>query len=514
MKVILLSGGFGKRLFPLSRQYYPKQYIPIFNGKSLFELTIDRFNEENEIFVLTNKISLSFLENFRKGYKKDFKTIYEPFSKNTAVSIEYALQFFEDEDTIGVFPVDHLINDIKNFQNCISKAITLTDDSIVLIGIEPKKIETRFGYIEYNDNNVISFREKPDFELAKKYYESKRFLFNSGIYIFKKRIMQEQIQKFAGQIYDIGNQIGKLLKEKNLKIENSFYPDIKIENLFQKFPSISIDYAVIEKTDKLKVVKGEFDWNDLGNIDSLTNTLSNSISSDFGSSKKFHEISFFQIFDNDKNIDRNITKAETVDDNSNGKIFNDSDNNFCGNKIIGLNGKIYGIIGYSDCKIIDTEDVLLLIKDGYSDNIDKFYKWIENDTKKADTTKYHKTVLKPWGYFKDLYMNNNYSEDNDKYDEKNSCYKIKIIKINKGEQISLQIHKYREEYWTIIEGNGKVIIEDKEYYAEKGKQFFIPKNIRHQAIASKESELVFVEVQIGQIISEEDIIRLKDIYNR
>ncbi len=498
MKVTLLSGGKGKRLFPLSRQYFPKQYIPIFDGKSLLENTLKRFKAEDDIYILTNKISHSFLHYFHKNLNLTFKTIYEPISKNTAASIEYALQFFEDEEIIGVFPVDHLIKDTISFQICINNALKFVDDSIVLIGIEPKSIETRFGYIEYNGNDVISFKEKPNFELAKKYFESKRFLYNSGIFIFKKKIMQQEIQRFAKEIYDVGEEIGKKIKIKNIKVEDFFNPDFEIEKIFEKFPSISIDYAVIEKTDRLKVIKGEFDWDDLGNIDSLTNKMPSIFSNDFGIPVKMKESYFFEYYEDEKKEDENNEIENKLNKNRINELI---DNKVNKNKIIGLSEKAYGIIGFNDCKVIDTEDALLIVKNGKSNYVENFYNWVEKDDKRKDITKFHKTVLKPWGYYKNLY-------------EKENKYKIKVIKIEKGEQISLQTHQHREEYWTIIEGKGEIIIEDNKFNAEKGGQFFIPKNAKHQAIASKDFDLVFAEVQIGEILSEDDIVRIEDKYKR
>lgn len=506
MKVILLSGGKGKRLFPLSREYYPKQYIPIFNGKSLLQNTIERFNSSDDIYILTNKNSYSFLYHFNKDLKLSFKTIFEPISKNTAASIEYALQFFEDEEICGVFPVDHLIEDLYSFQNCIKKALDFVDDSIVLIGIEPKTIETRFGYIEYENNNVISFKEKPSFELAKKYFESKRFLYNSGIFIFKKKVMQQEIQKFCREIYEVGEEIHKKIDLKNKKIEDFFSPDTEIEKIYEKFPSISIDYAVIEKTDKLKVIKGEFDWDDLGNIDSLTNKIPSTFSSDFGIPTKMKKHPFFE-YSEKKNISEGKNKIEkdNIGKNKIGEYKIEEDksdvNKTSENKIIGLADKIYGIIGYDDCKVIDTEDVLLIVKKGKSNQVENFYNWIEKDIARRDIVKFHKTVLKPWGYYKNLY-------------EKENEFKVKIIKVNKGEQISLQLHHYREEYWTIIEGKGEIIIEDKRSIAEKGMQFYIPKNVKHQIIASMDFDIIFLEVQMGKTLSEDDIIRVEDKYKR
>lgn len=483
MKIILLCGGKGKRLFPLSREHYPKQFIPIFNGKSLFELTLERFSQNDYIYVITNKISSSFLLDFRKKSKVDYKIIYEPVSKNTAASVEYGLQFFDDEDIIGVFPVDHLVNDIENFQKCIKKALEFVENSIVLIGIRPDRVETRFGYIEYKNYDVISFKEKPDYETAKKYIDSGNFLFNGGIFIFKKKVMQQEMKKHAIDIYNTGEEIGKQIKNNRYNFEsnlNQFFPDSDLENTFFKFPSISIDYAVIEKTDKLKVIKSEFDWDDLGNIDALFKKIPSKFFSNFGIIDNVKESEIFEYCKKKDN--------DNVDENNQ-------------NKIIGLDGKSYGIIGYDDCNVIDTEDSLLIIKNGDSDDVEKFYNWIEKDKSKAEITKFHKTVLKPWGYYKNLY-------------EIENKYKIKIIKINKGEQISLQTHQHREEYWTIIDGKGKIIIDDKEYFAEKGKQFFIPKNSRHQAIASEEEDLLFAEVQMGEILSEDDIIRIQDKYKR
>lgn len=497
MKILLLSGGKGKRLFPLSREYYPKQFIPIFNGKSLIELTIERFASNPEIYeniyIITNKNSLSFISHLKKNINYDFNTIFEPISKNTAASIIYGLQFLDDEDIVGVFPVDHLVIDKKAFNKAILESLKFVDNSIVLLGIIPDRIETGFGYIEYKDNDVISFKEKPDFETAKKYVESKKFLWNSGIFIFKKKALMEECRRYRPDFFDLASRLKEIVKKNVFSKDKYFYPDDSIEKIFQSFESISIDFAIIEKTDKLKVIKTEFDWDDLGNIDSLTKKTEKALKGNFGSFDSLNDLNYFEYIDEkiDSKKDKSLLDS----------TIKSSEKNH--NSIIGYENKSYGIIGYDDCKIIDTEDILLVLKEGYSKDVEKFYNWIEtkNETEDKELLKYHKTVLKPWGYYKNIYdFSNN--------------FKVKLINISKGEQISLQFHQYREEHWIIVEGNGTIIIDDNKYKAKKSDKFFIPKKSIHQAIASEDEDLIFVEVQIGEILSEEDIKRIEDKYKR
>ncbi len=497
MKILLLSGGKGKRLFPLSREYYPKQFIPIFNGKSLIELTIERFisNPEiyDDIYIVTNKNSLSFISNLKKNKNYNFNTIFEPISKNTAASIIYGLQFLDDEDIVGVFPVDHLIIDKKAFNKVILESFKFVDNSIVLLGIMPNRIETGFGYIEYKDNDVISFKEKPNFETAKKYVESKKFLWNSGIFIFKKKVLMEEFKKYRPDFFNMSEKLKEMASNRVFSDDKYFYPDIDIEKIFQSFESISLDYAIIEKTDKLKVIKAEFDWDDLGNIDSLTKKTEKALKGNFGSSDSLKDLDYFEYIDEkiDSKKDKNLFDLNAKSSEKNH------------NSIIGYENKSYGIIGYDDCKIIDTEDILLVLKEGYSKHVEKFYNWIETKSETGDKEilKYHKTVLKPWGYYKNIY---DFSHN----------FKVKLIKICKGEQISLQFHQYREEHWIIVEGNGTIIIDDNKYKAKKSDRFFIPKKSIHQAIASEDEDLFFVEVQIGEVLSEDDIKRVEDKYKR
>lgn len=262
---VILSGGVGSRLWPLSRKDKPKQYLDIFENNSLFSLTINR-----NIELVDKLLIVSNLNNFNLGKKvlekvdKSTQYIIETLARNTTAAIALACLALEDDDIILVTPSDHLIGDDNIYNKAVEDAITLAkDDFIVTFGIQPYRAETGFGYIEFNNQDVISFREKPSKELAEEFCTSGRFMWNSGMFCFKAKILLEELEKYDKEIYD------------NVKIAW----DNRTENFHIKeehmalIPSKSIDYSVMEKSDKIKMIKSDFYWSDLGSFDALYDYL-------------------------------------------------------------------------------------------------------------------------------------------------------------------------------------------------------------------------------------------------
>lgn len=261
---VILSGGVGSRLWPLSRKECPKQYLKLFDGKSLFELTIDRNDKFiDKILVVGNLENNDLTNEGVKNSKKAVFSIIETVPRNTAPAIAYAAFFSEPDDILLVTPSDHMIDDSDAFKESVNKAISLANSNyLVTFGIKPTRPEIGYGYIEYEKENVISFREKPDGKTAKKFLDSQNFLWNSGMFCFKASVFLDELKKYQPELF-----------QKTKKVFENSQGNLLKESLSLDVPSISIDYAVMEKSNKIKVIPSEFSWTDLGSFESLYDYL-------------------------------------------------------------------------------------------------------------------------------------------------------------------------------------------------------------------------------------------------
>ena len=257
---VILSGGVGSRLWPLSRKSHPKQYLPLFQNKSLFELTIERNRPiADKLMVIGNvdndHLSQEVLDKLNVEYLK----IVEAVPRNTAAAIAFAALAVDGDDILIITPSDHLIEDNEAYENAMKKAIDLAkNDYIVTFGVQPTRPETGYGYIEHKGDKVISFREKPNHITAQDFIEQGNFLWNSGMFCFKAKVLLKEMKKFEKDIY-----------EKSLIAWEASVNGVLNEELSMEIPSNSIDYAVMERSKKIKVVPAKFIWNDLGSFESL-----------------------------------------------------------------------------------------------------------------------------------------------------------------------------------------------------------------------------------------------------
>jgi mannose-1-phosphate guanylyltransferase len=258
---VLLSGGSGSRLWPLSRKSRTKQYIPIFDGLSLFEKAI-RLNQHvcNEGLVVVNSASYKNTAEIIDACKiSNYECIIETKPKNTAAAIAFAALKANYDDLLLVTPSDHVIENIESYKNAVNQAFEFASQGyLVTFGIKPSRPETGYGYIQSNGNDVVAFHEKPSLEKANQYVASVNFYWNSGIFAFKAGVYLEELMKFRNDIFTACLKVHES--------SNSAYLD---EHLSELIPSESIDYAVMEKSDKIKVIPGFFEWSDLGSFESL-----------------------------------------------------------------------------------------------------------------------------------------------------------------------------------------------------------------------------------------------------
>lgn len=320
---VILSGGVGSRLWPLSRKSHPKQYLPLFDGKSLFELTIQRnLCVADKLMIIGNKendhLSQEALDKFDIEYTK----IVEAVPRNTAAAIAFAALAVDEDDILIVTPSDHLIEDKEVYKEAMQKAIELAEnDYIVTFGVQPTRPETGYGYIEHKGDKVLSFREKPNHITAQDFIEQGNFLWNSGMFCFKAKVLLKELKKFEKEIYETS----KIAWKASVKGELD-------EALSLQIPSNSIDYAVMERSKKIKVVPACFVWNDLGSFESLYD--------------------YFQL--NGHYIDRN------------------------GNMVIGTN--VYtSFVGLQNCIFVNTPTANLILQKEYSQEVKNIYTHLEKN---------------------------------------------------------------------------------------------------------------------------------------
>lgn len=261
---VILSGGVGSRLWPLSRKQHPKQFLKLFSGKSLFELTAERNMQlVDELIVVGNHDHIEWSKNILKDINIPKLFITETVARNTAAAIAFAALAVDKEDVLVITPSDHQIQDDENYENAIKESIDLAKQGfLVTFGVIPSKPETGYGYIEYEGKNVLSFREKPNTETAQEFLERGTFLWNSGMFCCKAGVLLEELKKHQPEIYERSAEAWKISKNNVLDADVSL-----------RIPSISIDYAVMERSKKIKVIPAYFRWNDLGSFESLYDYL-------------------------------------------------------------------------------------------------------------------------------------------------------------------------------------------------------------------------------------------------
>ncbi|WP_312067468.1 mannose-1-phosphate guanylyltransferase [Empedobacter sp.] len=318
---VILSGGVGSRLWPLSRKSNPKQFLKLFSGKSLFQLTAERnASLVDEIMVVGNEEHIDWSKDFLKDLDLPKNYIIESQPRNTAAAIAFAAFAMNPEDIMIVTPSDHLIENQEEYDAAIKRAIDLAkNDFVVTFGIVPSKPETGYGYIEHQRENVLSFREKPNLDTAQEFIEKGNFLWNSGMFCFKAGILLEELKNYQPDVYSASKEAWNNAKD-----------GVIDAGLSSRIPSISIDYAVMERSKKIKVVPARFRWNDLGSYESLYDYLKG--------------------------------EGHPVDNN--------------GNMVIGTS-IFSAFVGLSNTIVVVTDDALLLLQKEYAQDVKKVYNQLE-----------------------------------------------------------------------------------------------------------------------------------------
>jgi len=454
---VILCGGSGTRLWPISRGSLPKQFHSLYGETTLFQQTYLRNSAQSEhtLVVLNSELYYVALDQLKEVGAKEFTLLVEEEGRDTAAAIALAAfhiaQSWGDE-LMMVTPSDHVIKQERNYYAAVDKAISFaTNNHLVVFGITPTHPETGYGYIERKaEFEVERFVEKPNKDKAEEFLKNNNFFWNSGMFMFSSSLYLSELKKNAVDVYDTSKNVYDICKE-NLRF---------ITKQMQKIPKISIDYAVIEKSESLKMVYGDFGWSDLGSFDSLYSI-------------------------NEKDNMKNVLKSKTVLINSHRNYFESS-------------SRMITALDVDDLVVVDSDDALLITRRGSTQGVKELVGELKKDN--ANLVRYDSKVFRPWGQYKVL--------------EEDESYKIKKIVVNSGGKLSLQKHKHRSEHWIVVSGVANVTKADKEYIVKKNESIYISAGEVHRIENPYEKNLILIEVQVGDYLGEDDIVRLDDVYRR
>jgi len=476
MKAIILAGGSGTRLWPVSRYGLPKQFMKLEGGRSLLGWTIERLLSvcsAGDIFVITNEDYKFHVKEELRSVSRDLEEniILEPCGRNTApaiaLTIKYCLEKLKcrKDETILICPSDHMIKPVEKFAQYAAQADELARKGfLVTFGVIPDKPETGYGYIKKGrrinspDSRLSArkagipsgeafmverFTEKPDLATARKYIRGGDYYWNSGMFAFTAGTMSAELETHAPDIWKrLGGKFTSMVSE------------------FGSMPNISIDYAVMEKSSKAAVIPLDLTWSDVGSWDSLPE----------------------------------ITKADA---NGNIKIGDIMEMDTKNSIIIGKD-RLISVAGVKDLIVVDTEDALLIVKRGEAQRVKNIVDLLKKNKRKEVLE--HITSYRPWGNYTVL--------------EEGPRYKIKRIMVKPLQKLSRQMHHHRSEHWVVIKGIAKVFVDGKESLVHENESTYVPKSTQHRLENPGKVPLELIEVQNGEYVEEDDIIRFDDVYGR
>jgi mannose-1-phosphate guanylyltransferase / mannose-6-phosphate isomerase len=472
MKLIptILCGGAGSRLWPVSRELHPKPFIRLADGQSLLQKAWLRGVAQPEVvetLTVTNReLFFKTEDEYREvaGQHKELVNSYilEPFGRNTAPAIAAAalqVAASHGEDALLlVLAADHLIADQAAFAQAVAQAMQLAaQGKLVTFGIQPETPETGYGYIEADGNTVLRFVEKPSLEKAQAYLASGRYLWNSGMFCFSAGTMLREMQQHCPNILSAT----RACLEQSRSAQSKNHTQIELDQTtFGLVPDDSIDYAVMEKSKNVAVVPCSIGWSDIGSWNALGD----------------------------------LTAPDAQGNRIEGEvILHDVSNCY-----IQSNQRMVGGVGINNLIIIDTPDAVLVADRSRAQDVKHLYAQLK--AQGHEVHKLHTTVHRPWGTYTVL--------------ENGLRFKIKRIEVKPGASLSLQMHHHRSEHWIVVSGMAKVVNGDQELFINTNESTYIPAGHKHRLENPGVVDLVMIEVQSGEYLGEDDIVRFEDVYGR
>lgn len=473
---VILAGGSGTRFWPLSRQMSPKQMLKIDSDDTLVQRTVKRVNgliPLNKVYIVTNenhylemKMQLASLgdDSGVRGQGSGVNFLLEPEGKNTAAAIGLAainLYKKDPNSLMLVMPADHIMKKSERFMGIVKDAVDAAKKGcLVTFGIKPKSPETGYGYIKAQGSRlkaqghfkVEKFTEKPDLDTAKKYLSEGGYYWNSGMFLWKSSVILNEIKTYLPELYKGLNSVKKIAGADGY--ENA------IKSVYSGLKPVSIDYGIMEKSKKVIVIPADIDWCDVGSWNALDEVVG-------------------------KDKDGNIKTGNVIDIGSKDSIL------YGGKRVLAT-------IGLKDMVVVDTDDATLVCKKSEAQKVGKIVEELKRSGSEAHLT--HRTVYRPWGAYTVL--------------EAGERFKIKRIEVKPKAKLSLQMHHHRSEHWVVVSGTARVTNGDKVYNVHTNESTYIPPSTRHRLENPGIVPLHIIEVQSGEYLEEDDIVRFDDDYER
>lgn len=465
---VILCGGIGSRLWPLSRKTNPKQFISITSGgETLFDQTLDRVRGklfDAPIIVCNQAYEFKIREALEKKKISPKVVILEPEGRNTAPAIALAALYAKHNHLQGnlmILPADHYIASPERLVDAVSLCDNQAADNLITFGIVPSSASTAYGYIKKGAQiqknpiyKVNQFVEKPDVNTACKYVASEEYYWNSGIFLFNPDLYLRELQNYAESIY----------KNSLKAFEKASYPNHAVckvdEKSFLLSEDISVDYAVLEKSSNILVCPVAINWSDVGSWDSI-----------------------YKVGEKDEK--NNLFIGDVVEINSKGNFVYSSD-------------KLTALVDVENLVVISTKDAVLVADKSASENVKNIVEQLKSSKRKEYSE--HLKIYRPWGYYEDIDQGKN--------------FRVKRISVNPGAKLSLQSHRHRSEHWVVVEGTADVCIGGVRKTLKQGESTFVPIKTKHRLENNTQKPLKIIETQIGDYLGEDDIVRYEDIYGR
>ncbi|NTW60884.1 MAG: mannose-1-phosphate guanylyltransferase/mannose-6-phosphate isomerase [Nitrospirae bacterium] len=472
MYAVIMAGGSGTRFWPLSREKMPKQLLKIGSDDTLIQLTVERvlpLVKREHVFIVTNHglavdIGTQLISRFGGSWDRNF--ILEPEAKNTAPALALSALHLNRIDPDGIMVVlsaDHAIRSVEAFRTCVTTAAKAAErDYLVTLGIKPNRPETGYGYIKAGEpcpeagldgvSRVERFVEKPDLKTAQGYLQSGQYYWNSGMFVWKVRTFLKEIERHMPSLHEGLEQVRKSI--------GSGTETEAVRSMFAQLHPVSVDYGIMEKTDRAAVVPADIGWSDVGSWTALEEVT-------------------------DKDAAGNIITGNVIDiDSTDSVIYADK--------------RLVATIGLKDTIVVDTPDATLVCSRDRAQDVKKVVDELKK--RKAEERLTHRTVHRPWGNYTIL--------------EEGDRYKIKRLVVIPGSKLSHQLHHHRSEHWVVVSGTARVTNGDKEYDVHTNESTYIPMSTKHRLENPGKVPLQIIEVQNGEYLEEDDIVRFDDDYKR